>query len=161
MLERNLVSARAACESLAVSPTLEAAALTARPTLEAANREVDEHFAPEFVINRAPRGIPADRAGTKQWNAAILNAFPDYQVTVEDQFAADDKVVTRWTAQGTHQGEFQGIPPTGKQVTVTGITISRHADGKIVESWFEWDALDLMEQLGASPSVGKRPPKRR
>jgi steroid delta-isomerase-like uncharacterized protein len=129
-------------------------AMCSSPNLEAAARAVDEYFAPEFVAHGPHPGITPDLAGTRQWTAAIIRAAPDYYVHVDDQFAVDDKVVTRWTARGTHQGEFQGIPPTGRQITVTGITVSRYAGGKIVESWFEWDTLDLMRQLGAYPPDG-------
>jgi steroid delta-isomerase-like uncharacterized protein len=141
---------------------------------------IDEHFAPDFVSHGPLSGplmgfsqgfaseamkvmsasdamrVTADRTGRKQWATATVKAFPDYNVTVEDEISQGDKVVTRWTARGTHQGEFLGIAPTGKQVTVTGITISRHNGGKIVESWTEWDTQSLMQQLGGYPSIGGR-----
>jgi predicted ester cyclase len=83
-------------------------------------------------------------------------AFPDLTVTVEEMIAEGDKVVTRWTVHGTHTGNFvtpQGpIPPTGKHVTYTGITINRFADGKIVEDRFEGDVLGLLQQIGALPT---------
>jgi predicted ester cyclase len=63
------------------------------------------------------------------------NAFPDVQLSIEDQVAEGDKVVTRWIGSGTHQGEMMGIAPTGNQVRVDGMTISRIEDGKIVEEW--------------------------
>ncbi len=69
---------------------------------------------------------------------------------IEDTLAEGDKVVTQWTSTGTHQGELMGIPPTGKQTKSSGIIISRIADGKIVENWWAWDALGLMQQLTAS-----------
>ena len=78
-------------------------------------------------------------------------AFPDIQMTVEEQVAEGDRVVTRWSAQGTHEGELMGVPASGKQVTVSGITIARLADGKIQEEWSNWDGLGLMEQIGAMP----------
>jgi steroid delta-isomerase-like uncharacterized protein len=83
-------------------------------------------------------------------------AFPDTKLTVEDQIAEGDLVVTRWTASGTHRGELIGImPATGKQVKVTGIFIDRFSDGKIVESWGEFDALGMMQQVGAIPAPGR------
>lgn len=130
--------------------------LAAADRAVAVDSAVDEYFATEFVAHRVPPGVMPGIAGTKQWNHAIIKAFPDFNVTIEDQLSEDDKVVTRWTARGTHQGEFQGIRPTGKQSTVSGITISRYAGGKIVESWYEWDTLDMMQQLGAYPSDGGR-----
>jgi predicted ester cyclase len=117
-----------------------------------ADRAVDEHFAPDFVIHNTFPGMASDVEGTKEWNAVILQAIPDYHVKIDDQIAENDKVVTRWTARGTHKGEFQGIAPTGKKVVVSGMTISRYVDSKIAESWVELDTLDLMRQLGAHPS---------
>jgi predicted ester cyclase len=69
--------------------------------------------------------------------------------------ADGDKVVTRWTVQATHQGELNGIPATGKRVTVTAMTIDRITDGKVIESWTIFDALGLMQQLGVVPSPGQ------
>jgi steroid delta-isomerase-like uncharacterized protein len=90
----------------------------------------------------------------KQFFASVLTAFPDLQRTVEDQLTDDiNNVITRWTATGTHQGEFMGIAPTGKQVTVTGIAIHHIADGKVVEEWEQWDTFGLMQQLGAVPTL--------
>jgi len=79
------------------------------------------------------------------------NAFPDISMTIDDQIAEGDKVVSRWTAVGTHTGEMMGIPPTGKKATVTGISIDRIADGKIVEEWENFDELGMMQQLGLIP----------
>lgn len=82
-------------------------------------------------------------------------AFPDAHFTVEDQIAEGDMVVTRWTARGTHKGAFKGIPPTGKQVITTGISITRVASGKFVEGWTLFDALGLLQQLGVVPLPGQ------
>jgi steroid delta-isomerase-like uncharacterized protein len=82
-------------------------------------------------------------------------AFPDARLTIEDQIAEGDRVVTRWTATGTHRGELFGMPATGKPVKVTGVFIDRLADGKIAESWGEFDALGMMQQVGAAPAPGQ------
>jgi steroid delta-isomerase-like uncharacterized protein len=82
-------------------------------------------------------------------------AYPDTKMAIDDQIAQGDQVATRWTATGTHQGELFGIPATGKHVKVTGIFIDRVVDGKIVESWGEFDALGMMQQLGAIPVPGR------
>ena len=74
--------------------------------------------------------------------------------TIEDQIAEDDKVVTRWTMRDTHEGEFRGIAPTGKQISITGIGIFRFSDGKVVESWDNFDQLGMMQQLGDVPPPG-------
>jgi predicted ester cyclase len=84
---------------------------------------------------------------------AFFTAFPEQHVTVEDLIAEGDKVVSRYTFRATHQGEFMGVPPTGKGMTVSGIMISRFAGGKWVEDWDSPDALSLMQQLGAIPPM--------
>ena len=99
-------------------------------------------------------GIGPGPASFKQFVSVYLSAFPDVHFTVDDQIAEGDKVVTRWTAIGTHTGELMGIAPTGKQSTVTGISIGRYAGGKIVEVWDNWDALGMLQQLGVIPPMG-------
>ena len=81
-----------------------------------------------------------------------LDAFTGAHIKVDDQIAEGDKVATRWTGRGTHTGEIQGIAPTGKEVTVSGLTISRLEGGKIVEEWTTWDTLGMLVQLGAVPT---------
>ncbi len=83
------------------------------------------------------------------------SAFPDLQATVEDQVAEGDKVASRFTFRGTHRGELAGIPPTGNQVEVTGIVISRIEGGKGAEDWSNYDALGMMQQLGVVPPPGQ------
>ena len=94
---------------------------------------------------RGPQGI---RANFQQY----LDAFTGAHITVDQQIAEGDLVATRWTGQGTHTGEFNGIAPTGKEVTVSGLTISRLEGGKIVEEWTNWDTLGMLVQLGAIPA---------
>lgn len=89
--------------------------------------------------------------GAKQFFIQLRKAFPDIHFTIEDQIAEEDRVVTHWTAQGTHKGEFNGIPPTGKQVRVTAIDIDRIVNGKVVECWTNMDELGLLQQLGVIP----------
>jgi predicted ester cyclase len=82
---------------------------------------------------------------------------PDLTVTVEDQIADGDKVATRWTAQGTHDGELMGIDPTRRTAVVTGITVQRIGDGgQIVEGWTNWDMLGMLQQLGIAPQPAVR-----
>jgi predicted ester cyclase len=93
--------------------------------------------------------------------AMMHTAFPDYQITIDDQLAEADKVATVWTASGTHQGEWASpigrIPPTGKAVTWTGTTTLRFAGGKIAEViGTNWDHLGILQQLGALPSAAPR-----
>ncbi len=111
---------------------------------------VEELYARAYVgHDPAAPGPIAGPEGMRALVAQYRDAFPDLQVTIEEQIGEGDRVVTRWTARGSHEGEFWGIPATGKQSTVTGVTISRVADGQVVESWTNWDALGLLQQLGA------------
>jgi predicted ester cyclase len=80
------------------------------------------------------------------------HGFPDWRETIDDVVAEGDRVVIRVTGSGTHQGEFQGIPPTDRQVTATGIGIGRIENGRIAESWAAYDALGMMQQLGVIPA---------
>ena len=89
----------------------------------------------------------------KQFLTGFHTAFPDAHVTLEDEIAEGDKVVVRWKLRGTHQGELLGIPPTGKQVELSGISIYRIADGKVLEKRGEEDALGFMRQLGVIPAA--------
>lgn len=96
------------------------------------------------------------RIGGQEEFKTIVNefrhAFPDAHCTTEEQIAEGDKVATRWTIRGTHQGELWGTAPTGKQVVYTGITIQCLTQGKIVEDRFEGDILGLLQQIGALPT---------
>jgi steroid delta-isomerase-like uncharacterized protein len=114
---------------------------------------IDEIVASDYVGHTPPADIHGPE-GAKQYDALLREAFPDLQITVEDQIAEGDKTVTRWTFQGTHKGQFQGMPPTGKQVTMSGMTIFRVANGKIVEGWNNPDLLSMLQQLGAVPAPG-------
>ena len=114
---------------------------------------VDELVAENFVNHdpAAPPDLPPGREGLKALARFYKSAFPDAQITVEDQVAEGDRVVTRYSARGTHEGDFAGMPATGKQVAGTGITIDRIEGGKIVESWNQFDQLGLLQQLGGVP----------
>lgn len=94
-------------------------------------------------------------AGLKESARGYRLAFPDLTIKIEDVFDDDDLVAIRWTAKGTHKGELFGMPATGKQATVTGITIDKYKNGKLVESWTNWDTLGLLQQLGAVPAVAQ------
>ena len=116
-----------------------------------------EIFAADYV-NHDP-SLPRSGSGPEAANQAVRlyrEAFPDAQITVEDQVAEGDKVATRWSARGTHQGELLGVGPTGNQVQITGISISRIEDGRIAEDWINYDALGMMQQIGAIPEPGEQ-----
>jgi steroid delta-isomerase-like uncharacterized protein len=110
---------------------------------------VDELFALNFVYHDPASG--EDWHGpesVKQYATMLRAAFPDLHYSVEDQIAEGDKVVTRYTASGTHQSELMEIAPTGNRVEITGISITRIEDGKIEEIWENYDTLGMMQQLG-------------
>ncbi len=115
---------------------------------------IDEIVAADFVQPDAPPGITTDREGMKQFFTMAHSGFPDFHSTLEDMFAEGDKVVQRFTARGTHRGEWMGIPPTGKQIAVQGIAIHRIAEGKIVEGWTSMDMLGALQQLGVVQPPG-------
>lgn len=111
----------------------------------------EEILAPDYVhhdptTNEFGSGIE----GFKQMLNLYRQAF-DLQIVLEDQIADEEKVVDRWTGHGTHQGEFMGMAPTGKKITATGISIHRIAGGKIAETWNNYDALGIFQQLGIIP----------
>ena len=114
---------------------------------------IDELVAPNGVF-RDPTTTVQGPAGLRQYVTMYRTAFPDTHFTIEDVIAEGDTVVTRWTARGTHKGELQDIPPTGKQVAMTGIVINRLFNGKLEEGWSNFDALGMLQQLGVIPSMG-------
>jgi len=82
-------------------------------------------------------------------------AFPDVRLTIEEIIAEGETVTARWSCKGTHKGDLSGIAATGKQFTISGISVTRFANGKMVEAWVNWDALGLMQQLGVVAEIGK------
>jgi steroid delta-isomerase-like uncharacterized protein len=117
---------------------------------------IGELAAEELVLHDRDMGEHRGADAARAFVDTYRRAFPDLRFTVEEQIAEGDKVVTRWTARGTHNGELMGIPPTGRTATVTGTTIDRIADGRIAESFGTWDALGMLQQLGvlAGEQVG-------
>jgi steroid delta-isomerase-like uncharacterized protein len=114
----------------------------------------DELLAPTYVLHFPGSPPIAGIESAKQLMAAYTSAFPDLQLTTEDLVAEGDKVAIRNTWRGTHHGAFQGLPPTGKYVAFTGSDFFRFVGGKIAEQWADLDALGLMQQLGALPTMG-------
>ena len=112
---------------------------------------LDEVYAHDVVWHN-PEGDVRGIEEARQFADMYKTAFPDMSATVEDVIAEGDKVVTRWTIRGTHQGEIEEFgPPTGRQMELKGITISRIEGGKIVEEWEAYDNLSVMQQLGLVP----------
>jgi steroid delta-isomerase-like uncharacterized protein len=114
----------------------------------------DALLAPTYVNHNMPAPTPGP-AGFKAVIGMFLSAFPDISITVEDVLAEGDRVATRGTFRGTHQGEFMGVPPTGKAVAVSYIDLWRLEGGRAVENWVQMDLLGLMQQLGAIPAPGQ------
>jgi steroid delta-isomerase-like uncharacterized protein len=91
------------------------------------------------------------KQGFREFVETYLTAFPDGAIVVDEQIAEGEQVASRWTARGTNTGELMGMPPTGKQVVVQGITITRIVNGTSVEAWISWDTLSMVQQLGLVP----------
>ena len=108
---------------------------------------MDELLAVDYVMHE-PVGGDRDLEAYKKGQPAVLAGFPDGHWTIEDMVAEGDKVAWRFTFRGTHTGEFVGIPATGKQIHMTGMVISRIADGKVAEEWELYDAHGLFRELG-------------
>lgn len=116
---------------------------------------IDETITPTFVYRTT--GLPEFRGpdGFKTFVIQHRQAFPDIHYTIEDLVAEGDKVVARWTASGTHQGDMMGIAPTGKRATLPGISIFRLSGGTFEEGLTNWDALGMLQQLGVIPAPGQ------
>ena len=108
-------------------------------------------FSPDFVDHTPPVGLPSGVEGVRMFFTMQFAAFPDGHITSLDMIAEDDKVVHRMSGEGTQQGPFLGIPPTGKHVIWSFIDIWRIADGKLAEHWVEADMMSMMQQLGLIP----------
>ena len=91
--------------------------------------------------------------GAKEFVETYRSAFEGAQITVKEQVAEGDLVATRWEGRGRHTGELMGVAPTGRDVVVSGTTLSRVENGKIVEEWSNWDTLGMLQQIGAVPAA--------
>lgn len=111
----------------------------------------DQLYADDYVdhVGRGPEPVEVKGvAGIKQAVSTFRHAFPDLTYTVEAQIAEGDMIVSRFSARGTHRGTFLGVAPTGRAISYSGVDINRVRDGRIVESWVNYDALALLQQLG-------------
>jgi predicted ester cyclase len=114
--------------------------------------------APDYVAY-APASLepaPLDSEAWTRFLAGFVEAFPDLRITVEDAVAEGDLVAQRVHFEGTHTGEFQGLPPTNRRVTFSGLELNRFVDGRVVEHWFQMDSLTLLQQLGLVVVPGPR-----
>jgi steroid delta-isomerase-like uncharacterized protein len=127
----------------------------ARDSWEIVNQKnpdlIDEFYAPNFIWHEPDRDIQGSEEA-RQFVSTFFEAFPDINVTIEDELAEGDRVVTRWTIRGTHRGETEEFgPPTERQMELEGITIHRFEGDKIVEEWERYDNLSALQQLGLVP----------
>ncbi len=117
---------------------------------------IDELFTTNFV-RHGPTATEGEVRGLDGFKALVSmyrSALPDLRVPIEDLISEGDRVVTRWRARGTHQGELMGNAPTGDRASVSGILIDRISGGKIEEEWVDYDTLHLMQQIGGVPQSG-------
>jgi steroid delta-isomerase-like uncharacterized protein len=115
---------------------------------------LEEFVSPDFVAYSTGKGEDVHGLdGARRFWTDLRRAFPDIHFTIIHQVAEGDRVVTHWSASGTHKGEFKGIKPTGKKFTITSIDIDRIVDGKVTECWSSMDELGLLQQLGVIPTT--------
>jgi steroid delta-isomerase-like uncharacterized protein len=116
----------------------------------------DELFAPNYIHHDASTPDVGRGPESEKKRATLYRtAFPDLRLTAEDIIAEGETVVARWSCHGTHRGDLNGITPTGKPITIYGVSIARFDNGKMVEGFVNWDALGLMQQLGVVPQLTK------
>jgi steroid delta-isomerase-like uncharacterized protein len=120
---------------------------------------LDEVIASDYTYYEPTVGEVRGQDGFKGLITMYRNAFPDVTLTIDEQIAEGDTVVTRWTGRGTHRGELMGVAPTGKPVSVKGVIVSRFKKGKLVQDIEHWDVFGLMQQLGVVKALPKAVPK--
>jgi steroid delta-isomerase-like uncharacterized protein len=116
---------------------------------------LDELVSEDYQTHPPLPGQPPGRDGLKYILGVFATGFPDVQLTVEDMIAEGDRVAARWTARGTHNGPFFGVPPTGRQAQFGGTDIFRVEGGKLVEAWHIEELLSILIQIGAVPAPGQ------
>ena len=114
--------------------------------------ELAEQLVSADYVSHGPQAPPAQGPDGVTERVGLYQESVDAHWRVDDIFSAGDRVVTRWTGTGTHVGELMGIAPTGREISVEAITIHRMKDGLIAEEWTVWDALGLLQQVGAVPA---------
>jgi steroid delta-isomerase-like uncharacterized protein len=116
----------------------------------------DELIAPNYIHHDASTpDLGRGPESEKKRVTLYRNAFSDLRLKVEDMIGEGETVMARWSCRGTHKGDLNGIAPTGKQIAITGVSVVRFTDGKMVEGWINWDALAMLQQLGAVPEFGQ------
>jgi steroid delta-isomerase-like uncharacterized protein len=118
----------------------------------ASEAAIDELLADDFVFNYPSPGASSDREGYKRAIMEPSTSFSDIQFTMEDMVAEGDKVAVHWTGTATHTREFFGFAPTGKRVTLAGISIMQIADGRVIREVGDINTLDVLQQIGVFPT---------
>ncbi len=113
---------------------------------------MDRYYAPDYAHHGASRPDVRTLAGYKLWAYDLLGALSEFRVSVDDLIAEEGKAVKRWTASGVHGGALAGIPATGRRVAFSGVSVYRMAGDRIAESWYLYDLLGLLQQVGAIPA---------
>jgi steroid delta-isomerase-like uncharacterized protein len=117
----------------------------------------DQFFAPIYTHHDSSTpDFGKGPEGERKRSTLYRTAFPDLRLTVEDLIAENEMVTARWSCHGTHKGDLGGIAPTGKQINITGVTVLRFSNGKMVEGYVNWDALGMMQQLGVVPEFAAK-----
>ena len=117
---------------------------------------VDELISPSHALHDP--NVSGSAIGPEAYKRQVthfVTGFPDLRFSIEDTVAENDKLVVAWTISGTHKGEFMGVPATNKKVSMDGITINHIVNGKIMDSYISYDALGMLQQLGAVPPLGQ------
>jgi steroid delta-isomerase-like uncharacterized protein len=114
---------------------------------------VDELVSPDYIYREPTVGEKRGRAGYRELITMYRNAFADLKLTIDEQIAEGNTVITRWTAQGTHRGELMGVAPTGKHVRVQGMIATRIVNGKVTEEDEVYDVFGMLRQIGALPAA--------
>jgi steroid delta-isomerase-like uncharacterized protein len=112
--------------------------------------ELAEELVCADYVSHGPQAPPADGPDGLRARVGLYQEAVDGQWHVEEVFSTGDRVAARWTGRGVHRGELMGVAPTGRPIQVDAISIFRIADGKIAEEWTVWDALGLLQQVGAA-----------
>jgi predicted SnoaL-like aldol condensation-catalyzing enzyme len=113
---------------------------------------LNELYRPDVTLHYLPPGLPPGHEGARLFYGGFLAGFPDAQLVFDDTISEGDRVAVRFHVDMTHQGEFNGIPPTGKRGSLAGMTVMRFVDGKVAERWSESDFMGLLQQLGVMPA---------
>ena len=116
--------------------------------------ELASELVTDDYVSHGPQAPPAEGPQGVIDRVGLYQDYVDGHWEIDEIFSAGDRVVTRWTGTGTHIGELMGIPPTDRPINVEAITIHRIAGGKIAEEWTVWDALGMLQQIGAVPAAG-------